>query len=218
MKTQRRKIGVRLGMAGYATILRRLQCSALTTAQLCEAEIGCMNTTRQVLRRMHQCRLIHVAAWQPRKARCGGFASVWGAGDLPDAPYPGPAPKRQAKGENNVAPAMVAFASLIRELAEPCTKADLVAATGLNEETIRTVLDHAHRIHLVRIKGYQRHGHDGYWAALWILGTGPDARRPATKPRVEVDRDNRMRRKELAAVKRLQGVFASPQFVQAVAA
>lgn len=216
--TGRRKSGLRLGMTGYASILRRLMRKPMTAAEVCEAEIGCMNTARVVLRRMHVCRLVHVSGWKPRTVKCGGFAAVWSAGDAEDVPYPAGELKKVPAKRNNVSSAMVAFASLIRELREPSTKAELALATGLSEETVRKFIDHARSIRLVRIGGWHRAGHDGRQAAMWVLGSTADAPRPSVKSRQQIDRDNNQRRRERANFRRLQAAVTVFPFAQLEAA
>ena len=200
----RRKIGARLGMVGYVSILRAIQRRPATTAQVCDAEIGSLNTARFLLRKMHAVKLIHVGAWQAREARCKGYTAVWHFGAGQDVPYPSGEVPKPSKRANNISSSMVAFAELMRALAEPTTKAELAERTGLSDETIRVVLEHASDIKMVRVAGWQPTEGDGYPAALWQLGYGPSPARPAPIPRIEIHRAESAKRRRARDAVRLQ--------------
>lgn len=207
-ESPKRKIGARLGIVGYGSVLRQLQQGASTTEQVCAAHIGCMNTTRFVIRKMHAVKLIHVAGWAPRATRCGGYTQLWGFGAGPDVQYPdGGQPLRTPSRSNNVSSSMVALSELLRALQEPCTKAELQDCTGLNEETIRKFLEHARRIHLVRIAGWQPTEGDGYSAALWQLGAGPTPPRPKAIPRAQIHRAQTRKRSEARKALRMHNAM-----------
>ncbi|RZJ12192.1 MAG: hypothetical protein EOP39_04340 [Rubrivivax sp.] len=194
MSQHRRKIGARLGLVGYASILRELQKTPATIAQVVEAHCIAENTAGFVLRKMHAVRLIHIGAWRQREARSKGFAAVWHFGAGVDAPYPEAPLLKVGKRANYIACSMVALAELMRTLEVPSTKAELMERSGLNEETIRVFLNHARRIHLVRIADWQPTEGDGYQAALWQLGAGPSPARPKAVSRREIDRHHSAKR------------------------
>lgn len=216
MTLNSRRVGARLGMVGYASILQYLQKSPATVEKVAEAFGITLNTARFVLRKMHAVRLIRIGAWQARTVRCGGFMPVWHFGRDTDAPYPdGGHPLREYQRANNVRCTMVALAELLRTLETPSTKAELQDRTGLNDETIRVFLNHAKSIHLVRIAGWQPTEGDGYAAALWQIGSGPSAPRPKALSRMAIDKARRGRRRDASKALALQHALMAVPYREA---
>ena len=99
------------------------------------------------------------------------------------------------------------FAILLRELLSgPQSKSMLRAATGLHHVTIARYVAALHRQRVIRIEEYRRGGNRA-WVPFYVVNADglPDEVKPAAKPRIEIDRQQRARRQMRETLHRMAG-------------
>lgn len=211
----KRETGHRIGWEGYASIMRGLQLQPATADEVAAAHGLHINTARTVLRALHAMHLVHVAAWrtivQNRKA------AVYGFGAFIDVPHPTGKP-RTFRRASNLLPTIITLAHVMRALVKPVTIAELKQTSGADQTWIGRFLRHCEQIGLARISGWVQGQTGGHPAALWVLGCGPSAPKPAPKCRRQIHREYRARRKARKSTQTLHALVAQQLHASAVAA
>lgn len=178
------------GMHGYATIYCMLKRSPSTARQVDERFGKMRSRTRSLIRLMHEQGLVHICGWRPSTE--GNLAAVWRAGAGVDVPAPGRVlPKRRS---GTVRVELVAFAHLMRALAEPISAKALMEAVGVTENPMYTLLKHMKELRLIRIVEWDL-TIGTTPVALYQLGSGRDADRPQATPMRELWRRENERRR-----------------------
>ncbi|MCU7372834.1 hypothetical protein PEC18_18715 [Paucibacter sp. O1-1] len=203
--------GQRFGWRGYLDILRYLQKWPSTADQMAAACCVAEAKGTTVLRHLHAARLAHISGWTKSSSPRANWRPVWSAGHGHDAPRPGHGTRTWARA-NNLSAQLIALASVLRALVEPITVADLADVTGCNAGTIRLMLRHAKKIGFARISDWVPPASlGGHPAAMWRLGHGDNAPRPAAKTRAEIYAQNWQRRKGRQAMQALIRATAATQ-------
>lgn len=139
-------------------------------------------------------RKIHIAAWRHTKVG-GPPRAYYGLGDQPDAvfvpvkPVSDPARNPQLLAEQN-------RAAIILALATPRTSDEIVTHCGLGESTVIRHIAALREEKKARITSWHRARNGKAWVPVYVLGTEPDAKRPAGGVR------NRSQAERAAAAKR----------------
>lgn len=212
MIKRQRYTGRRLGWTGYATILRDLQRKP-TTAQDISARHGVqLQTARRVMARLHELRAVHIQAWtRPHPRGCS--IPVWAYGPGADAirPEPPSGTPRQPLSRSTALPELVQVVQMLRLLErEPISKTALSTEVGSQWANVGRFVEHCRAIGLVRIADWDQRIRGGAPAALYQLGSGPDAKRPARQDRREIERRSRRARQARAETVRLIAATAAP--------
>lgn len=209
----------RIGWKGYATILRAVQIKPRTYGEIASAAGGGVNNIRRVINRMQSLGLVHIAGWEQRKPRTRPQA-LFSFGPGEEAPYPKdckrPAVVRNPKAYGMHRPELIAFAVIIRALAEPVTRAHLVDLAGSTSCNISKLIQHCKAIGLVRIAGWDT-SRPGKPAEELSIGCARDAARPAPMPKHEVQRRSRAAAKQRASDQWFMRALVQPS-CQSVAA
>jgi hypothetical protein len=193
--TTRRGTGCRLGLPGYASILRALQLQPMT-AEAVSKHIGLAHgRAHYVLRTLRTVKLARIAAWERREAPATGYRAVYGFGGKPDEPHPSPAFKRTGAPSNNLNSTAIALAHMLRALVRPVSVTGLQEVAGTDRGATSKFLAHCRDIGLARVASWQTTGRGGQPLPLWQLGSAPDAARPPYKSRAEINRQCKERRK-----------------------
>jgi DNA-binding IclR family transcriptional regulator len=104
--------------------------------------------------------------------------------------------KPMAKGRRQTKIGALSVAKLIACLIEnPSTLEELTEASGLRPQTARNYLMAMHRERCLHVASWDMDGRGGYTRKVWRLGYGVDAKRPAPKGRLEIERAYRERKK-----------------------
>lgn len=197
----------RLGWSGYADILRALQRKPMTSRQVSERfGIGIL-TTRILLGRMLDFRLVHRCAFVKQHAHASEVP-VWAYGYQPCATS-----KTRTGGTKagplraaTVRPELIAFAAILKSLdGAPVTYAQVVATTGCTIQHIGYLIQHMRKIGMARIADWQPPATPGTPAAMYQLGCGADAKRPPVMTRSQIEARCRQRR---AGLKRMQRMIS----------
>ena len=186
--------GTRLGLCGYAVILRQLQLEQLTSRGVSEAfHLGILST-RLLLGRMLDLGLVYRPNWIRERAR-GSFVPVWSAGSLPCAatPHGASGVKRVNLTAWNAKPELVAFASVVRALQHPSSLHNLVEQTGISFQHVSRLIRHCCAIGLVRVEDWEFER--GTTAQpVYGLGSAPGKPKPPIQSRREIEQRYRQRR------------------------
>lgn len=193
MTTPRRGTGCRLGLIGYASILRDLQLTPMTAEALSAAHGLTLDRAGKVLRSLRTVHLARVERWEERHSIGKAYRAVWAFGGAPDAPYPSPKFGRTAEACNNLSSTVITLSYLMREMVRSTRASRLVEITGSDYQLIARFLHHGADIGLCHIARYEfeRGGRTAYWR----LGDRPSADRPAPKSRQQIGRESNERRK-----------------------
>ena len=212
----------RLCWKGYASILRRTQLAPSTYSELAAHIDAGLPNVRRIVNRMHDLRLVHIAGWERRTAK-GCFEALFAFGAGQDAPYPSgsrPGEKRRTPpammSRYRQRPELMAFAHIVRALAVPTTRKELLEATGATLSNLAIFLRHCKAIGLVRVAAWDA-SRPGMPAEALQIGDAPDAKRPKPLPRSEVQRRCRERRKEREAASALMAAIVLPRLSAAYA-
>lgn len=194
----------RLGWRGYASMLRMMQIHPRTVAELCEIFGVTVNTCRKIMARMRALRLVHIIGWvKPGVRAC--HVPVYAFGDGVDVARPDGRPGNEPGPltRYTALPELTQVAHFIRLLAEPISKTEIARATGSQWSNVGNFIEHCHEIRLVRIVDWQQRLYGGLPAALYAIGSGPDAARPRPQPRREIERRRRRARSQRLQMQRL---------------
>lgn len=212
MSKSPRAAGRRLGWVGYASIVRDLQRKP-TTAQDLSTRYGVMlQTMRRVMARLHDLRAVHIQAWTRPHAR-GTSIPVWAYGPGADASRPDlpSGTPRQPLSRSTALPELVQVVQMLRLLErEPISKTALSTEVGSQWANVGRFVDHCRAIGLVRIADWDLRLRGGAPAALYQLGGGPDAKRPACQDRKDIERRSRQARRDRANTAKLIAATAAP--------
>lgn len=162
-----RRKNQRLSMAGYADVLRAVVDGPVTQREVVErAGIAKTNAWR-ILGTLHHMRVIHISAWVARPR--SPYMPAYGIGDKPDAPMPTTRPNGKAcevmaapkSAPSRLSAEVIGFAALVRALEQPASVAELEAATGIFERTIRNAIGRMRELGLVFIADWERRAYGG---------------------------------------------------------
>lgn len=212
MTKRPRYSGRRLGWSGYATILRDLQRQPTTAQEIAVRHDVQLQTARRVMARFHELRAVHIQSWTRPHVR-GCSIPVWAFGTGTDAirPEPPSGTPRQPLSRSTSLPELVQVVQMLRLLErEPISKTALSAEVGSQWGNVGRFVEHCRAIGLVRIADWDQRIRGGAPAALYQLGSGPDAKRPARQDRREVERRSRLARQAKAQTARLIAATAAP--------
>lgn len=193
MTTPRRGTGCRLGLIGYASILRDLQLKPMTAATLSEKHGLTMNRAYKVLRSLRAVQLARVERWETHPNSPERFTAVWTFGGQADAPNPSPSFAGFGEASKNLGSTVITLSYLLRELVRSTCKSRLVEITGTDAQLIARFLAHGQEIGLCHIARWEFKR--GGLTAMWRLGNRPDAVRPPPKSREVISRESTARRK-----------------------
>lgn len=183
----------RVGMAGYAALLRKIIDKPDTTNGLI-ARTGFGHTMiRRVVPSLHALRVIHIKAW--KFATKAPPQPVFAFGDDPDAAPPLHRPNGRPIQAVRTAfvkrhpVELVAFVSLVRALAIESEQAEILAVTGLSWNCVTAAIAAMRRLRLVRIRSWRWREQGGapIPSYQWALA-GSDAPRPEPAGRAAVNR------------------------------
>ncbi len=204
--------GRKLGWKGYADILRAIQIKPQSAQQLAERFDVQLQTMRRVLARFHDLSMLRVTEWRQLVER-GSSVPVYAYGQGADAPRPATQPSRRPERLCRAAalPELVQVVHMLRRLEqEPISKVLLAEEIGSQQACVCRFVNHCHRIGLVRIADWSLRLRGGRPGALYGLGTGADAPRPARVPRSVIQRRNRAARRERQSTLHMIGLTARP--------
>ncbi|MDT7834983.1 hypothetical protein [Aquabacterium sp. OR-4] len=207
-----RYVGRRLGWTGYATILRDLQRQPATAQEIAARHDVQLQTARRVMARLHELRAIHIRGWTRPHVR-GSSIPIWAFGLGADVIRPDPpsGTPRQPLSRSTALPELVQVVQILRLLErEPISKTALAAEVGSQWANVGRFVEHCRAIGLVRIADWEQRLRGGAPAALYQLGSGPDAKRPARQDRREIERRSRLARQAKAQTARLIAATAAP--------
>lgn len=204
--------GRRLGWTGYASILRDVWREPTTAQDLAARHDIQLQTARRIMARLHDLRCIHVVRWiRPHVRGCSIPVWAFGAGVDAQRPEPPSGTPRQPLTRATALPELVQVVQMLRVLErEPVSKGALSTEVGSQFSNVARFVDHCRAIGLVRISDWERRLRGGMPAALYQLGSGPDAKRPAREARSEIERRSRQARLAKAETARLIAVTAAP--------
>lgn len=202
---------VRLGLVGYVRLLAILRTGPQSTVEF-EAAAGIAHgTAHRILGSMHLLGMVHIAGWRmeadsPTMPQFIGFPGQ-------DVPPPATRPNgRRVDGVRRLSAAwptseLAAFSLLLKTLETPCTRSELAAATGLNDQTIRATLAALMKWRIARIALWTPRSTStpgGPPMPNFQLGREASAHRPPRACPIELQRQYRSRR---AARERAQPLF-----------
>lgn len=102
----------------------------------------------------------------------------------------------------------ICFALAIEELVcGPCTKDQLMEATGLGRATILRLITALHRRGLIHVSGWDADSVGRLMIAVYSFGRGKDVKRP-TKPREAINRSYRQKQARLEMLSAMAGAAA----------
>jgi hypothetical protein len=187
---EKRKTRAPHGFAGYANVIRFLFDEPKTCTQIAE-HFGITKASAQAM--MRQCvtaKIVHVADWHKNPGERGLWVAMYKYGEGQEAAYPGK--KRPVKHErkNNIRPNLLAVRHILTALEHPISMKGLIEITGCGYGAIHGMVTQLRKRGICRIAEYvPRLGHAGCPERLFVLGRGPDAKKP---PRMcEKDRAKR---------------------------
>ncbi len=188
-----------MGWAGYASIIRLTQLRSVSVLDVEAMFKAGKQHARRVLTRLHELGVVHIAEWV-RTAKVGAAVPAYRYGSGNDAPRPGGKPgafDRIATRLHNRLPELTHVVGMLRMIsASPITAVALSEECGTSHSNVLPFLRHCRTIGLARVADWEprRTGP----VAMWGLGEGEDAPRPAPKDRREVN---------AAYMRRIRGVF-----------
>ncbi|HEY1127955.1 MAG TPA: hypothetical protein VGF12_01005 [Roseateles sp.] len=210
--TPRRHTGCRLGLIGYATILRDLKLKPMTADGLADKHGLTRNRAYKVLRSLHAVKLARIDRWKLHDCAGTRYQAVWGFGGAQDAPHPSPNFAGFGEPSKNLGATVITLSYLLRELVRSTCQRQLVEATGSDTQLISKFLQHGEAIGLCHIARWQFQR--GGVTAFWRLGNAPSAPRPEPKPRSQISREHgerrKLRRQQRATFKALTHKIAQP--------
>lgn len=198
-KTSRRPLKARLGIDGYVRLLAYIKAKPGTIIQIAQGFGIGRDTTYKLIGRFYACGWLHVVAWH-QEGR-GKRLPVYTFGKGIDAPKPTHTasghPIAQSVGvlaPVAVAPEVMGLCALLDELESECNLPELVAATGLNRDTVKKALDALveHKLAHIALLLPRAPGIGGEYMRYWKLGAGQNAKMPHRKKR-EQERGRRYR-------------------------
>lgn len=220
----------RMGLCVYAQILASITRKPQSAADICADFDRGPQRVRELLWRMTQLRLAHVSGWIRPAIDKGLWLPVFAGGDAPSVPYPrdrnawSRAPQGSHLPTNDPRPELIAFAAVLRAMAEPASMEDIHSATGISKTHLRNLLRVLHAEGIAHTAGWERAPSEiGSPAQLHKFGAGRNVPRPAPKDRRTVSIEWRKRatarKRQLQAVRILAGhTYAPISEMQRVAA
>ncbi|HWH83202.1 MAG TPA: hypothetical protein VNU71_13305 [Burkholderiaceae bacterium] len=217
MRTDKNSRGWRL----YARILREV--AGRCTARQLSSRLGLGNNTGYCLMlRLKAQRLVHVTEWVKGSIR-GNVVALYALGDAEDAPRPlcvvsGKPPRRvQARPAPTLE--VIAFAEVIRAMAEPCTLQMLMEVSGGSQNQVGEFLRLARSIGVAYIGDWMpRLQGGGSPAPMWKFGIDkPNKPRPATQSRRAIEQRYQQGRRQREGMLTVLRALSSnaPEFQQA---
>lgn len=98
------------------------------------------------------------------------------------------------------------YAMALEELmAGPTSRSDLMRVTGLNEETISSLVKALHKRELIHIGSWERDTGGRASIAMFLFGKGRDAKKPERKTPAENKRNYMRRKAQRAALRASAG-------------
>lgn len=171
------------GLVLYGRIVSGLTRHPATARGVARRHKVCECVARYLLRQLLQLEVVRITSWR-RVSKNGPPDRVFGRGGAPNAPpplttrgKPGAGPVRHA---GKLKPAILAFASVWRELEEPITATQLGEETGIGMQAIYRFLTAMRECNAVRVADWKRSG--SISVALFQRGHQPDAPRPEREP------------------------------------
>lgn len=185
------------GLRGYARILAQVTRDQKTPYQVAAALNGTAESARAVMWRMARMGLIYVARMDAPINPKGCRQPVFAAGDKAhiDAPE-----VRRSLACTTYRPnaELIAFATIVRTLRQGATLTMLHEDAGTSKCNLGHLMRAMLRLDLVRVSGWQQ-ATSGCPAAVYRMGRGPNAPKPAVKTRAEIQREHRQRRAKRTA-------------------
>ncbi len=169
----------RLGMAGYVELLATFRDAPATILQAQERLRWGRDTLHRLVVAFHAKGLIHVCGWYAAAKRRRRVA-LYAFG--PGQDVPPPSESLRILTPTKPSPEVWAFASVIEELAEPCTVVELTEHTGIDWDTAKAVVVALQKHRLARVLTWRpRENSGGIYQAVYALGAGPNAPYPSRK-------------------------------------
>lgn len=165
----------RLGMAGYVPLLAAMPG---TIVEIGERTGVCQTTAYKLVREFHRLGIVHRSGLVPGKLRSTP-RPIWSSGPGVDVPV-----KRERRARV-VRPQVIAFASVIKALAEPRTIAELSDETGVCRGVISAIVKALRARRLSHVGEWERR--HGCPIARHVWGRGGDARRPRVQTKRELN-------------------------------
>lgn len=212
------KRGKLLGWAGYASIIRLVQLEPRTSRQLAERMKVSLLIMRRILNRLRDLKVVYISGYRKEFTR-GAPVPVYAFGVQPDATplCDPPGVRRKPLGRSTSLPELVHTVHMLGLLVEPVMQGDLAAAAGSSYGNVAKFLQHCRRIGLVRIGEWKTRDGGGAPAPMYVLGSGPDMRRPSVQSRYEIEKRYRERRRAREAMQRMIHATAANRAVFAEA-
>lgn len=183
----------RIGMAGYARILRLLLDKPDTTDGIIQRTGFGHTAIRRILPSLHTLRVIYIAGWE--FADRAPARPVFAVGSQPDAPAPDTRPNGRPVKAVRIAKVkrhpveLLAFVSILRALSDEHSKTELMHASGLSWHGTTAALKALRSLRLVRVRSWawREQGGPAIPSYEWAPD-GRDADRPKPIGRVAVNR------------------------------
>lgn len=203
----------RIGMVGYARIMRSLWLHPASHRTLIDRGLGKKNTMYRVLGGLHAMGLIYVKGWEmPDNCRP---RPVYAVGEKSDAPPPTRRPNRtklkfvpKPLQIERVAVELLSFGTLVEAMTEPLSLQDLVVETGTSLSLLRPLMNQLVDMRLAYVHEWRsRSGHPGPRVAMYAWGLKkPNAPRPPPLTRAEISQRERDRKRGYMAANGLHGL------------
>ena len=179
----------RMGMAGYLCMLAYLRDHPCTSAELAVVFRLSEHTAREIVNRMGELGLAHTTGEKVRRNETGPRFSVWGYG-------PGPVERVGIPCRKKL-PALTQLKYVLEVFqGEPIRLRDAAVDCGSTWVTVQKLAKLGRRLNILRIAEWERLDRvqsGGVPAALWQVGSGPDARKPKPIPHPVLKRAYRLR-------------------------
>lgn len=187
--TKRANAG-RLGIVGYINILAAIYREPLTVAGIRE-RVGVGRTAiGYFIAGARHLRLVHIAGWQQEYNRPTLPMYAFGAGQ--DAPPPALRPTGKPIAGVRVSticrpkPEVISCAAFLRAIADGATKVELAEHCGMSHCTVRLAIRALQRHRMVHVSAWIPTPGARTYTAVWQLGEGRSAARPAPQPKTVI--------------------------------
>jgi hypothetical protein len=203
----------RFGLQAYALILSLITHRQMTPRQVAAEIDGGRQSVMEVLWMMERLGLAHVVAWiPPTQPRSSFLQALFSAGEGVSVPYPTPLARSPGGGAKGARPELVHFATIVRELRDGATRAEIIERCGTMHHNLSPLLRRMRDLGIARVAGWQVRDRDaGMPAEVWQMGFGPDARRPRALTSRQKQARYRDRRRARTAALRVVHAIAGTQ-------
>jgi hypothetical protein len=183
------KIKAPRGCVGYSKVIRFVFDEPKTAEEVAEHFGITKDRAGLTMRQFVSAKLVHIAGWHKIPNKPGLPSAMYKYGDGEEAEYPGKRHPVKHERSKNILASLLAVRQILTALEHPISINGIMDVTGCGYCLVTGMVEQLRKRGICRIAEYvPRGGSPGCPERLFVLGKGPDAKRPPSQSKKEVYR------------------------------